>query len=96
MNLLQDAMIIIVKILIAVGDATLLVLSSIVRFLKRTIKRIVNSVKLILRFFARAYKRTIDTFLGLRRFKIRRKEKIIKPERKKIKKARKRRKIQAA
>jgi len=81
MNLLQDAMIIIVKILIAVGDATLLVLSSIVRFLKRTIKRIVNSVKLILRFFARAYKRTIDTFSGLRRFKIRlRKDKTEKPK----------------
>jgi len=53
MELLQDAVIIIIKILIAVGNITLLVLSFIVRFIKKSIKWIVNSVKLILRFFAR-------------------------------------------
>ena len=87
MDLLQDAAIIIIKILIAIGNVTLLVLSSIVRIIKKIIEWIFDSVKSISRIFARAYKRTIDTFLGLRRFKIRRKEKIIKPERKKIKKA---------
>ncbi len=77
MQLLQDAVIIIIKILIAMGDVTLLVLASIIGIFKKIIKRIVNSVKLILRFFTR-----------FKRFKIRfKKDKVLKPKIKKIKKA---------
>ena len=77
MQLLQDAVIIIIKILIAMGDVTLLVLASIIGIFKKIIKQIVNSVKLILRFFTR-----------FKRFKIRfKKDKVSKPKIKKIKKA---------
>ena len=88
MELLQDAVIIIIRILIAIGDTTLLLLSSIIRFLKKSTKRIVNSVGLILRFFTRVYKKTAYTLSGLRRFKIKfKKDKVAKPRIKKIKKA---------
>jgi len=87
MNLLQDAMIIIVKILIAVGDATLLVLSSIVRFLKKVIEWAFDSVKSILRFFAQISKTSFYFFSSFRKFKIKfKKDKVSKPKIKKIKK----------
>ncbi|OGH17326.1 MAG: hypothetical protein A3C22_02025 [Candidatus Levybacteria bacterium RIFCSPHIGHO2_02_FULL_37_10] len=88
MNLFQDAAITIIKILIAIGDVTLLVLSSMARFLKRITKRIVNSVKLILKFFAQAYKKATYILSVLRRFKIKfKKYRVSKPKIKKIKKA---------
>lgn len=88
MKLLQDAVIIIIKILIAIGDIVLLVLSSIVRFLKKIVKRIVNSIKLTLRFFTRIYKKLVYILSGLRRFKIKfTKDKVVKPKIKKVKKA---------
>ena len=87
MNLLQDAMIIIVKILIAVGDATLLVLTSIVRFLKKVIEWAFDSVKSILRFFAQISKTSFYFFSSFRKFKIKfKKDKVSKPKIKKIKK----------
>jgi len=70
MQLLQDAVIIVIKILIAVGDVTLLVLASIIGIFRKIIKRIVNSVKLILRFFGEANKKTAYIFASFKRFKI--------------------------
>ena len=88
MELLQNAVIILIKFLIAIGNVTLLVLSSIIYFLKKIIKRIVNSVKSILRFFTLVYKKTAYALSGLRRFKIKfKKDKVAKPGKKKIKKA---------
>jgi len=87
MQLLQDAAIIIIKILITIGDGTLLVLSSTVRFLKRAIKWTINLVKLIFRFFTQVYKKTAYILSGLRRFKIRlKKEKVSRPKIQKTKK----------
>lgn len=88
MQILQDAAIIIIKVLIAIGNVTLLVLTYIVRFLKKVIEWTIDSGKLVLRFFARVWKRTVDTFSSFRRFNIRlKKDKVLKLKIKKIKKA---------
>jgi len=89
MQLLQNAAIILIKILIAVGDVTLLVLTYIVRFLKKIIKRIVNSVKLILSFFALAYKKTAYFFASFKRFNINLRTKRDKVAQQKIRKIKK-------
>lgn len=87
MGLLQDAMILIIKILIAIGDAALVVLSSISRFLKKVIEWVIDSGKLVLRSFVAVLKRVVYTFSAFKRFKIRfRKDKVAKPKTKKIKK----------
>src|SRR3989344_245533 len=83
MQILQNAVVIAIKSLLAIGDATLFILASIIHLLKKIIDWIFNLVKSILRFFSRTYKRTVDTFSSFRRFRT---DKILKPKIKKIKK----------
>ncbi len=71
MGLFQNAVIIIIKILILIGDIVLLLFSSLFKFTKDVAKRFVNLIKLILRFSAQIYKKPLNIISSLNRFKIR-------------------------